>query len=113
MLGFTFAALLLSGGALVADASPGVDLAPCSTPPSVDVDQSSANNTTITVEFDCQERTSFHRVITATVGGATLLEFDTATAAGANTSHATTLVVPKARVCVSDPDTGNETCVPA
>jgi hypothetical protein len=86
--------------------------APCSEPPSVDVDQSDAAYTTITISFVCESEKAFHKVISAEVAGTTILEIDTQTVTASYGAHATTLRVPKATICVTDVLKDAKKCLP-
>jgi hypothetical protein len=86
--------------------------APCSEPPSVDVDQSDPAYTTITISFVCESEKAFHKVISAEVAGVTILEIDTQTVAASYSAHATTLRAPKATICVTDLLKDSKKCLP-
>jgi hypothetical protein len=86
--------------------------APCSEPPSVDVDQSEAAYTTITISFVCESEKAFHKVVSASIGDITILEIDTQTVTASYGAHATTLRVPKATVCVTDLLKDSKKCLP-
>jgi hypothetical protein len=86
--------------------------APCSEPPSVDVDQSDPAFTTITISFVCESEKAFHKVISASIGDITILEIDTQTVTASYGAHATTLRVPKATICVTDLTDDSKKCLP-
>lgn len=110
LAGTALAGLLLAGlGAGHAGASSG---SKCSQPPAVEVDQSDPDQTTITISLACEAETTFHRIVTATLGGVEILRIDTLTDVTAAASHTTTVTIPRAQVCVTDPEAGEEVCVP-
>lgn len=96
-----------------AELKPTPSPADCSEPPSVRVDQSDPAFTTISISLSCQAETQFHRIVTASIGGVEVLKVDTRTDVAADASHATEIRIPKAQVCLTDGETGEETCLPS
>lgn len=92
--------------------------AECGQPPSVEVDTSDPAVTTITIAVSCQAEARLARIVTATVRvgpmAVEVLRVDTRTDITAGASHVTTVTIPAvgAEVCVEDPDTREETCLP-
>lgn len=100
-------------GVVASQASASSRPEPCSEPPAVDVDQSDPAFSTITISLACETDTQFHRIITATVGGVEVLKIDTRTDVAADAAHKTTITIPKAQVCVTDPDADEQSCLPS
>lgn len=102
--------LLLVGSATATQAStPGAGA--CSQAPSVVVNQSDPNFSHITISLACQSTTHFHRVVSASVAGTEILSVDTLTDIIADAASTTKIKLPKALVCVTNPDTGAQNCV--
>lgn len=84
----------------------------CSQPPSIVVDQSDPSFSRITIAVSCHGPAHLHRIVSATVGGVEVLSVDTLTDIVADASSVTKIKIPKAQVCVTDPDSGSHVCVP-
>jgi hypothetical protein len=102
--------LLLVGSATASQASPpGADA--CSQAPSVVVSQSDPNFSYITISLACQSTTHFHRIVSAWVAGTEIFSVDTLTDVIADAASTTKIKLPKALVCVTNPDTGAQNCL--
>jgi tetrahydromethanopterin S-methyltransferase subunit E len=102
--------LLLVGSATASQAST-PDTGACSQAPSVVVNQSDPNFSYITISLACQSTTHFHRIVSAAVAGTEILSVDTLTDIISDAASTTKIKLPKALVCVTNPDTGAQNCV--